>query len=475
VKRQINLISSIDWLSVSLYLILVFFGWLNIFAVNYTMEGGGGFFSLNHRYTMQLIWIFISWFIVVLIFVIDSRFFSFIAYPGYAFGILLLLIVLVLGTSVNNSKSWIILGPVSIQPSEFAKVFSILALAKYMSDFNFKITRFKNVLIALCIIGLPPVMIMLQPDFGSTIVYGALLLVLYREGLPGNILLVLPVLVAIFLITLMFSQFTVLLLLLFSAALIYGIIKRKMISMIIILLVGLIMAATFIVFNSIRLFSGNKYLILLVISVITGMIIFIIAFRSKQKDLYMMLLTLIAAIAFTYSVDYVFHNVMKEHQRNRINVMLGLESDPYGYEYNLRQSKIAIGSGGFAGKGFMNGTQTKFRFVPEQSTDFIFCTVGEEWGFLGSAGLILVYVGLLLRLIILAERQRAKFSRIYGYGVISILFFHFAVNVGMTVGLFPVIGIPLPFLSYGGSSLMAFSIMFFIFIRLDASRKTYLL
>jgi len=475
VKRQINLISSIDWLSVGLYLVLVFFGWLNIFAVNYTMEGDGGFFSLNHRYTMQMIWIFISWFIIVLIFVIDSRFFSFIAYPGFGLGIFLLLSVLVLGTTVNNSKSWIMLGPVGIQPSEFAKIFTILALAKYVSDFNFKITRFKSVFISLCIIGLPPVLIMLQPDFGSTIVYGALLLVLYREGLPGSILLAILVMVIIFLITLMFSQFVVLIILLTSAALIYSFIKRKMKSLIIILLIAIFVGGLFLVLYNLNFFSGNKYLTLLAISIFAGAIIFIFAFRARQKDLYMMLLMLVAAIAFTYSVDYVFHNVMQEHQRNRINVMLGLESDPYGYEYNLRQSKIAIGSGGFAGKGFMNGTQTKFRFVPEQSTDFIFCTVGEEWGFLGSAGLIIVYIGLFIRLLILAERQRAKFSRIYGYGVISVLFFHFAVNLGMTIGLFPVIGIPLPFLSYGGSSLLAFSIMLFIFIRLDASRKTYLL
>jgi rod shape determining protein RodA len=200
----------------------------------------------------------------------------------------------------------------------------------------------------------------------------------------------------------------------------------------------------------------------------------IYAFVKKVRAIYTIVFALILSIGFTYTVNYLFNNVLQEHHRHRVNVMLGLESDPYGYEYNVRQSKIAIGSGGFSGKGFLQGTQTKFRFVPEQSTDFIFCTVGEEWGFLGSFGLVLVYIGLLLRLIILAERQRSSFSRIYGYGVLSILFFHFAINIGMTIGLFPVIGIPLPFLSYGGSSLFAFTIMLFIFIRLDSTRKAYL-
>lgn len=473
-KRQINLISNIDWLSVTLYLIIVIFGWLNVFAVNYNLDEGS-FFSLNHRYTMQLLWILISWLFIIFIFVIDSRFFSFVAYPAYALGIFLLLVVLIIGTVIHSSRSWIVLGPISIQPSELAKVLTILALAKYLSGYNFKITRIKNIFISLLIVFIPPMLIMLQPDFGSTLVYGALLIVLYREGLPGGILLFLLVLAVIFLLTLVVSQFTVILILLTAATIVYSIIKKKVIPSLIVALFAAFLTAIFTILIVFELYPRDKYLVLVSITGIICVTSLIYAAKSKSREVFLIVFILIAAIGFTYSVDYVFNNIMKEHQRHRINVMLGLESDPYGYEYNVRQSKIAIGSGGFTGKGFMQGTQTKFRFVPEQSTDFIFCTVGEEWGFLGSVGLIIVYIGLLMRLVILAERQRSKFSRIYGYGVLSILFFHFAVNIGMTIGLFPVIGIPLPFLSYGGSSLLTFTIMLFIFIRLDASRKTYLL
>jgi len=474
VKRQISLISNIDWLSVILYVILITFGWLNIFAVNYG-PNNSAFFSLEHRYTMQLVWIVISWFFVLLIFVIDSRFFSFVAYPAYGFGILLLMAVLIIGTAIHSSKSWIVLGPVSIQPSEFTKLVTILVLAKYLSGYNFKMSRAKNILIALLLVFIPAGLIMLQPDFGSTIVYGAFLIVLYREGLHGGILLFIFIMAIIFLLTLILSQFTLILILLCAAAIAYSALKKRLIILLTIILFAGILTAIFSVLVALDLFPHDKYLILLIITGISCIASLIYAFITKARELFLIVFILIAAIGFTYSVDYVFNNIMKEHQRNRINVILGLESDPYGYEYNVRQSKIAIGSGGFAGKGFMQGTQTKFRFVPEQSTDFIFCTVGEEWGFLGSAGFILVYIALLIRLILLAERQRSKFSRIYGYGVVSILLFHFAVNVGMTIGLFPVIGIPLPFLSYGGSSLLAFTIMLFIFIRLDASRKTYLL
>ena len=473
-KRQTSLLSNIDWLSVTLYLILITFGWLNIFAVNY-IAGDNRFFSLNHRYTMQLIWIGISWFFILLIFVIDSRFFSFVAYPAYGLGIFLLLVVLVIGTAIHSSKSWIIIGPVSIQPSELAKLLTLLALARYLSGFNFKIKKFKYILTALLIIFLPACLIMLQPDFGSAIVYGALLIVLYREGLPAGILLFIFILAVIFLLTLILSQFTLVLILTSVAIVVYTILKKKLAVFLIILVFAGAITAAFIGLVALNVFPRDKYLILLGIAAIGSIASLIYAFKSKAKEIVLIVFILIAAIGFTYSVDYVFHNVLKEHQQNRINVMLGLASDPYGYEYNVRQSKIAIGSGGFTGKGFMNGTQTKFRFVPEQSTDFIFCTVGEEWGFLGSIGLIIVYLGLLIRLIVLAERQRSNFSRIYGYGVVSILLFHFAVNIGMTIGLFPVIGIPLPFLSYGGSSLLTFTVTLFIFIRLDASRKTYLL
>jgi rod shape determining protein RodA len=473
-KRQTEIVNNIDWISVILYLLLITFGWMNVFAVNYH-PGSGSFFSLEHRYTMQLIWILISSVSVLFIFVVDSRFFSFVAYPVYGLGIFMLLLVLGLGTVIHASKSWIILGPFSFQPSEFAKFATILAMAKYLSGFNVKITRTKDILWTLLILFFPAVLIMAQPDFGSTIVFGILLLVLFREGLPGGVLIFLIASGVIFLGTLIFSQFVVVTVLAGVAVLISCILLKRLLFTFVILGIISLLIILFSIGAHFDFIPYDRYVILILTVGSMSIIAFVYAIRHKIRWILLVITLFIGSIGFTYSVDYVFHNIMKEHQRNRVNVMLGLKSDPYGYEYNLRQSKIAIGSGGFAGKGFMQGTQTKFRFVPEQSTDFIFCTVGEEWGFLGSFGLVIVYVGLLIRLLVLAERQRSKFSRIYGYGVVSILFFHFAVNIGMTIGLFPVIGIPLPFLSYGGSSLLTFTAMLFIFIRLDSSRKSYLL
>lgn len=473
-KRQENIFTTVDWLSVFLYIAMVTFGWINIFAVNYSFEDIT-FFSLKHRYTMQLAWILVSFFTILVIFALDARIYSFVAYPVYGLGLLFLLAVLIFGTTVNDSKSWIVIGPVSLQPAEFAKTATILALARFLSGFNVKISRRKDIFITFAILALPALMIMAQPDFGSTIVYGIVLLVLYREGLPGWVLVLIISLVILFLLTLIFSQYVILIILASLAVIAFGLINRRTIYFVsTILLIGAIILG-FVLLNKYGIFSLNSYQVLVLTLILISLIAIIFTLTMHVKGVYALLVTIILAFAFTYSVDFVFHNIMKEHQRNRVNVMLGLESDPYGYEYNVRQSKIAIGSGGFSGKGFMQGTQTKFKFVPEQSTDFIFCTVGEEWGFLGSFGLILAYAGLLVRLVYLAERQRSKFSRIYGYGVASILFFHFAVNIGMTIGLFPVIGIPLPFLSYGGSSLLAFTILLFIFLKLDSSRKDFLL
>jgi len=473
VKRQIDIIANTDWLTVVLYLVLVAFGWLNIFAVNYE-PGSDSFFRLENRYTMQLVWILISLIVAVLIFVIDSRFYIYFAYPSYALGIFLLLIVLVIGTVIHSSKSWIVLGPVSIQPSEFAKVATILAIARFLSSYNIRLSRFRNIVISLCIIFFPAALIALQPDIGSVIVFGILLIVLYREGLPGWVLLVLIAFMGLFLGILAFSQFIMVTILGSLAVLAFALINKRIISVFWALLISASVAIVMVILNRFTYINFGNYLILLVTIGIITLAAFVYAIVKKNRMVYLIVFTLILSIGFTYTVDHLFHHVLKEHHRHRVNVMLGLESDPYGYEYNVRQSKIAIGSGGFSGKGFLQGTQTKFRFVPEQSTDFIFCTVGEEWGFLGSFGLVIIYVGLLIRLIVMAERQRSSFSRIYGYGVLSILFFHFAINIGMTIGLFPVIGIPLPFLSYGGSSFFAFTLMLFIFIRLDSTRKAYL-
>ncbi|MBN1598889.1 MAG: rod shape-determining protein RodA [Bacteroidales bacterium] len=473
-RRQINILTNTDWFTVILYLFLVAFGWLNIFAVNYSPDDGS-FFKLEHRYTMQLLWIMICLIMILVIFLIDSRLFSFIAYPVYGFSIFLLLVVLIIGTAIHSSKSWIMLGPVSFQPSEFAKLGTALALARYLSGYNVKITQTKHVFASLAIIAFPAFLIMIQPDFGSTIVFGALLLMLYREGLPGWILIFIVLVAVLFLAILMLTQFVVLSILGGLGIVLFSVVARKPLVFIIALLIAGAFSGSYYALSYYSVFETKNIYVLLATLGFVSIVGLFYTLIKKIKGTTLIVLAFYLSIGFTYSVDYLFHNVMKEHQRNRVNVMLGLESDPYGYEYNVRQSKIAIGSGGFAGKGFLKGTQTKFRFVPEQSTDFIFCTVGEEWGFLGSFGLVLIYASLLIRLIILAERQRSGFSRIYGYGVISILFFHFAVNIGMTIGLFPVIGIPLPFLSYGGSSLLTFTLMLFIFIRLDSTRKAYLI
>ncbi len=311
-------------------------------------------------------------------------------------------------------------------------------------------------------------------DMGSSMVFVVLILVAYREGFSELILVVGVILAVLFILALLINQFLILIILIGLALLTFWILSRSTKAA---LMAGLLISvpgAILFLLNDRELLILNRYYIILIGFGIALPVYLLYAYRKRMKYIYVVLLFLAGSIAFTFSVDYVFQSLLPEHQRQRVNIMLGIESDPLGIGYNVAQSKIAIGSGGFSGKGFLQGTQTKFDFVPEQSTDFIFCTVGEEWGFLGTSLVVLLFVFLFIRLIILAERQRSDFSRIYGYGVVSILFFHFAVNIGMTIGLFPVIGIPLPFFSYGGSSLWAFTILLFIFLRLDASRMELL-
>ena len=339
------------------------------------------------------------------------------AYLIYAISIVALIAVLLVGTEIAGSKSWFQFGGVAIQPAEFAKFATCLALAKYLSTFNVSLMRVKTRIIASIIILLPAFLVLLQNDTGSALVYGIFILVLYREGLTGNILLVVLLLAILFILTLLINKLFVL---------------------------------------------GILFLL--------GLILFYFMKRNT-KNIITILMMFVLASGFVYSVDYAFENILEPHQKKRINVLIGKEIDLHGAGYNVHQSKIAIGSGGITGKGFLKGTQTKYDFVPEQDTDFIFCTIGEEWGYFGSFLLISLFMALLLRLIMLAERQRSNFSRIYGYGVASIIFFHFAVNIGMTIGLLPVIGIPLPLISYGGSSLWAFTILLFIFISQDANRR----
>jgi rod shape determining protein RodA len=475
-RRSVNIFSEMDSLLVVLYLALVFFGWVNIYSVNYD-ENATHFFSTNNRPAMQLAWVGISLVLAVFILLIDSRFYTFISYPAYAFAMFVLLIVAIAGKEVNGSKSWIMFGPVGLQPAEFAKIATILALAKFLSGYNVKPNSFRNIMISMAIIAGAPILIMLQPDFGSTLVYGSLLIVLYREGLSGWILLLILFLAGVFLGALVMDKFTILLLLIVLAFIIYRVNSgstRKTSIGVGIFLAALVPALILQYLEILPQKSDSGFLVLFIALVVSTITYMVFAISKKIKGVFMIVLFLFAFIGFVYSVDFVFHHILKTHQRERVEIMLGLKSDPWGYEYNVNQSKIAIGSGGFIGRGFLQGPQTKLKYVPEQSTDFIFCTVGEEWGFLGSLGLLAAFTGLVIRMIIIAERQRSRFSRIYAYGAVAIIFFHFAVNISMTLAIFPVIGIPLPFMSYGGSSLMAFTILLFILIKLDATRKAYL-
>jgi rod shape determining protein RodA len=468
-RRTVNIWANLDWVTVFIYLLLIFLGWLNIYAAVYSEEHNS-IFDIDMRYGKQLLWIGAAIIIALSIMMIDTRFYTFFAYVIFAIALISLLGVAFLGKEVNGARSWFDFGGFLFQPTEFAKVATCMALAKYLSSFQVKLQNIKSLIIVGLIIASPVFLIMLQPDFGSVIVYISLVFVLYREGFPGEYLFFGFVLVVLFVLALLLSQVAIILftviLSLITMAFLNRRFKEPLIASIAITIVYFITSGIVKLFHS----SLSLYFIIAISvgAVAVGAAIYSIF--KRIPNLYKIVIFIAIALTFTFSIDYVFNNFLEKHQRQRVNILLGKESDPRGAEYNVNQSKIAIGSGGFLGKGFLQGTQTKYNFVPEQSTDFIFCTVGEEWGFLGSFFVIALFFALLVRLIYLAERQRSAFSRIYGYGVVSIMFFHVAINVGMTIGVLPVIGIPLPFFSYGGSSLWAFTMLLFIFLRLDASR-----
>ncbi len=375
---------------------------------------------------------------------------------------------------VHGSKSWLDIAGFRLQPSEFVKIAVALAIARYLSGYNIKLMTWQSLLTVAAFILLPVMLISLQPDFGTALVFTCFVLVFYREGLPGWIVGISMLTAIVFLMTLLLPEISVLILLLLAAIVFIGVVNQHVNHS---LFGALLVAGVFGLLKAITLFLPVKpgnYLILLISTGISAVVLVVVILRKKIPNALLIIVLLLAFVSFTFSVDYVFDRILKPHQQTRVNILLGKETDTRGVGYNLNQSKIAIGAGGFAGKGYLKGTQTKLDYVPEQSTDFIFCTVGEEWGFIGTLVVVLVFSALLIRLLFLAERQRSVFARLYGYGVISILFFHVTINIAMTIGLFPVVGIPLPFFSYGGSSMLAFSLLLFIFIRLDAVRKVYL-
>jgi rod shape determining protein RodA len=452
---------------------MVTLGWLNIYAAVYNEENKG-ILDFTQRYGKQFVWIIAALVLAFIVIIIDSRFYFFFSYFIYGSMIFLLVLVLVLGREINGAKSWFEMGPISFQPSEFAKAATGLALARFINSRGQELTGFKALTLASGIIIAPALLIALQPDMGSVVVYFSFFLVLFREGMSPHIFISGILMILLFFLSLIFNNLYLILSLIAVAFFLSLFATRNP---------GLCFKGMFImVLITGSLYLADHYLIgklgpVLVITVglfITGLSYAWYIYRQKSVAVLVIYLFLIGSVLYVNTVDYAFNNILKPHQKERVNILLGFKSDPHGAGYNVNQSIISIGSGGFSGKGYLQGTQTKFKFVPAQSTDFIFCTVGEEWGFLGSLVVIGLYLLLIYRIVFLAERQRSSFSRVFGYGVASVFFIHFFINIGMALGIVPVIGIPLPFFSYGGSSLWGFTLLLFIFLRLDASRTEYL-
>lgn len=479
-KRQPGVLRSLDWWTVLLYIVLLSFGWISICGASYSY-GETDIFSLASRSGMQIVWIGTSIVLGFIIVMLDDRFYDTFAYIIYILLVLLLFATIFNPHSIKGSRSWLVLGDsLRLQPAEFAKFATALALARFMSVYGYNINQWKQFAATLGIILVPMVCIVLQRETGSALVYLAFFLVFYREGMPGSILFTGVAMVVYFVVGIRFAEvyfdnsivsigkFSVLLLIqVFSIGMVWVYCSKRVAWRLLLYYIGLTLILWFLL----------KRLPFNVVYVQLAMTVFLVGYLvweglgARIRNYYFIALFAFGSIIFFYGADFIMNNVMEPHQRSRINVLLGLDEDLRGAGYNVHQSEIAIGSGGLEGKGFLNGTQTKLKFVPEQDTDFIFCTVGEEEGFLGSAGVLLLFLLLILRLIYLSERQPFRFGRVYGYCVLSIFLFHVFINVGMVLGLTPVIGIPLPFFSYGGSSLWGFTLLLFIFLRLDAGRN----
>lgn len=463
-------IENIDWITLGLYLALVIMGWMNIYSSAYE-EGSS--FNIGSRYGKQLLMIGINLIFLVAVFFLEGHIIPTISYYIFGFIIVMLIAVLFLGDKTGGSRSWFIIGSFKLQPAEFAKLATALALAKFIGNDNVKFTsNLKDFFTVAALIVFPLFLIYLQGDAGSALVFSAFILVLYRQGLPFHWLLFIFIEILIFTAFFFIAQYLIFIILIIFSLIAYrymsGSIKESIFGFFI--LFGLIMVGfAIIVFFRLNI---EVHIIIAVSAVILSIYSIINALKNRRKAALILPVILLIFIGSVYSVEYTFDNVLEDHHRKRINVLFGIEKDITDEGYNVNQSKIAIGSGGFSGKGYLKGTQTKYDFVPEQDTDFIFCTVGEEWGFIGTSFIIILFTVLLFRIIYLAERQRSVYSRVFGYSLASVLFFHYAVNIAMTIGLAPVIGIPLPFFSYGGSSLFAFSFFLFIFVRLDAERNT---
>jgi rod shape determining protein RodA len=468
-KSQNNIILNLDWITILIYLALVMMGWMNIYAAVYSEEHQS-IFDIGQQYGKQMIWICAGIFLAISVLIVDSKFYVAFAYHIYVLIIFLLVAVLFLGKEINGARAWFEVGGVALQPAELGKFATSLAVAKYMSQFGFKMGRTKSYLVLGAIMLLPALLILLQNDTGSALVFAVFFLVFYREGLPDIILIGGFTTIILFILALLWTQLQILILLLFVSLILFTVLRQSYKDGIIGFVVISVIYGIVFGLKNIMGFDATQFHLVAITSFFSVLIFIAYGLSKHIRQAWFVLLFFIFSIAITLSVNYFYRNVLISHQRDRVDNLLGIKNDLLGAGYNVHQSKIAIGSGGILGKGFLKGTQTKYNFVPEQSTDFIFCTVGEEWGFVGTTVVIVLFLTLLIRLIYLAERQRSAFSRIYGYGVACILFFHIVINISMTIGLAPVIGIPLPFFSYGGSSLWSFTVLLFIFIRLDASR-----
>ena len=483
-SRNGNIWQHVDWLTIGMFLALAIFGWLNIYGASYTFDQTS-IFDFSNRAGKQFVWILGSLVLGIILLLIDYKTYDVLAYIAYGFMLLLLLATPFLAHDIKGSLSWISLGPISLQPAEFAKCIVALAVAKYMGRYEYKMRTWRDLIVPFALIGVPALIIMvLQKETGSALVFAAFMLVFYRQGMSGYVLWVGVAAVALFIISIRFGAVALPLgtgsvgilscMLLLTAIEIFFICKEHSMRWQALILIG----STFVIYGICLLV--NIWISLPFDWISMGIVIALVLYNIFVSIYWRKYMLLIVAaftlfcIGYTHACDFVFQKVLQPHQRIRIEVLLGMKEDPAGAGYNVNQARIAIGSGRFLGKGYLNGTQTKLQFVPEQDTDFIFCTVGEEWGFVGSVGVLLVYLFFILRLIFISERQRNISTQIYAYAVASIFLFHLMINVGMVLGLLPVIGIPLPFFSYGGSSLWGFTLLLFILLRLDAARMEQL-
>ncbi len=480
-SRNFNVIQAIDKWAVFFYIVLVVFGWINIYGASIS-EDQTSIFDMSQRSGMQFMWMCISLGMATVILFTDSRLITAIPYLLYGLIILLLIVTVFVAKDIKGSRSWLPLGPFSIQPAEFSKFITALALAKVMSHPQFRLKSMQSYAIVCSMILLPMFIIVAQSETGSALVFLSFVFLLYREGLPGLIPALGFCAVLLFVIVLRFSVVDLLGVEGASMGLFLGLLLAYIIMLIFVrvyqydkkhlLILSLVPIGMFAV--ALPIFKWvvhfNLVYVMLAIVVLAAIYLLVLAYTKWKRTYFFIGLFLLGSLGYCFSTEYIFNDVLQPHQQKRIHLLLGLADDPTGIGYNTNQARIAIGSGGFWGKGFLQGTQTKLKYVPEQDTDFIFCTRGVEWGFIGSAGMLIIYLLFLYRLLYIAERQDTRFARVYGYGVVGIFAMHLFINVGMVIGLVPVIGIPLPFFSYGGSSFLSFTILLFLLLKLDTMR-----